>query len=301
MGEKDMTEKLLEDYNDVFADIVNVLLFKGKEIIRQEELEQTGTVSQYKADDSKLHEQERDIAKYWKKEKVRIALCGLENQTTVDQDMCLRAINYDGAAYRSQLLNKDSKDRYPVITLVLYFGLRRWTGPKTLYQTVAIPEGLKRYISNYRINVFEIAYLTEKQVKMFTSDFRIVADYFVQLRKNKDYIPPEQTIKHVDALLKFMAVMTGDNRYAEIPIQPEKGEVKMCKVLDQVEARGIEKGIEEGIKKGIEKGIETGNARRLVQSVEGAMNLFHASLDLACESAGATVEEYQKAKKLVEK
>ena len=27
MGEKDITEKILADYNDVFADIVNVLLF----------------------------------------------------------------------------------------------------------------------------------------------------------------------------------------------------------------------------------------------------------------------------------
>ena len=30
MGEKDITEKILADYNDVFADIVNVLLFGGK-------------------------------------------------------------------------------------------------------------------------------------------------------------------------------------------------------------------------------------------------------------------------------
>ena len=30
MGQKDMTEKLLEDYNDVFADILNVLLFEGR-------------------------------------------------------------------------------------------------------------------------------------------------------------------------------------------------------------------------------------------------------------------------------
>ena len=28
MGEKDMSEKILEDYNDVFSDIVNVLLFQ---------------------------------------------------------------------------------------------------------------------------------------------------------------------------------------------------------------------------------------------------------------------------------
>ena len=27
MGQKDITEKLLEDYNDVFADIINGLIF----------------------------------------------------------------------------------------------------------------------------------------------------------------------------------------------------------------------------------------------------------------------------------
>lgn len=30
MGIKDLTEKILKDYNDIFADIVNVLVFKGK-------------------------------------------------------------------------------------------------------------------------------------------------------------------------------------------------------------------------------------------------------------------------------
>ena len=29
MGEKDITEKILEDHNDVFADIINGLLFDG--------------------------------------------------------------------------------------------------------------------------------------------------------------------------------------------------------------------------------------------------------------------------------
>ena len=30
MGQKDITEKLLEDYNDVFADIINGLIFNGE-------------------------------------------------------------------------------------------------------------------------------------------------------------------------------------------------------------------------------------------------------------------------------
>mgnify|MGYP002800005178 CR=1 FL=1 len=87
MGQQDMSEKLLEDYNDVFADIVNVLLFDGKELVKPEELADAQPYSQYKADDGKLHEQERDVAKYWRKGNMTIALCGIENQTRVDNGL----------------------------------------------------------------------------------------------------------------------------------------------------------------------------------------------------------------------
>lgn len=33
MGEKDITEKILEDHNDVFADIINGLIFAGEQIM----------------------------------------------------------------------------------------------------------------------------------------------------------------------------------------------------------------------------------------------------------------------------
>ena len=35
MGEKDISENYLEAYNDVFADIINVLLCNGKQVIKQ--------------------------------------------------------------------------------------------------------------------------------------------------------------------------------------------------------------------------------------------------------------------------
>lgn len=40
MAGKDMAEKALESYNDVFADIVNTLLFNGREKVLEDELEQ---------------------------------------------------------------------------------------------------------------------------------------------------------------------------------------------------------------------------------------------------------------------
>lgn len=39
---KDITEKNLEAYNDVFADIVNVLLFNGKSVLKEDALVGSG-------------------------------------------------------------------------------------------------------------------------------------------------------------------------------------------------------------------------------------------------------------------
>ena len=95
MGQKDITEKLLEDYNDVFADIVNVLLFRGNRIVKEESLKETKVKSQYKAEAGKLHEQERDVAKYWQEGNVLVAICGLENQTAEETYMPLIVFSYD--------------------------------------------------------------------------------------------------------------------------------------------------------------------------------------------------------------
>ena len=255
MADKDIAEKTLEAYNDVFADIVNVLLFQGRQFVKEGELEEESPHSSYKAD-GRLHAQERDVAKYWRKGLVRIALYGLENQTDVDRDMPLRLFSYDGAAYRAQLLADQDKTgraatRYPVVTLVLYFGYdRHWT-PRTLFECLELPEEIRPYVNDYRMNLFEIAFLSDEQVQMFTSDFRIVADYFVQMRKNKSYEASEVTIKHVHELLQLMSVMTRDNRFESVYSPDMEGRsTTMCEVLDRVENRGIEKGIQKGIIQG---------------------------------------------------
>lgn len=254
MGTKDIVEKHLEEYDDVFADIVNVLLFGGKPVIKESELENGLTKSQYKADTSEIHEQERDVSKFWKNGLIKIAIYGLENQTAFDRDMPLRVIGYDGQSYRSQLLkteeNTGLEKRYPVVTLVLYFGTRHWEHAGSLYDVLEIPEELKPYVSDYKINVFEIAYLSEEQVGKFTSDFKYVADYFVQMRRDRNYIPSKETMKHVDAVLKIMSVLTNDNRFVEVQNEAKGGLGSMCEVLDRVEKKGFEQGIEQGIEQG---------------------------------------------------
>lgn len=261
MGEKDAAEKTLESYNDVFADIVNGLLFNGKQVVKENELKAESENSIYKAD-GKLHEQERDVAKYWKNGEIRIALYGLENQTSIDSDMPIRVLSYDGAAYRNQLNLEKEQKRYPVITLVLYFGDARWKKPVTLFECLNIPEKLKPFVNDYKINLFEITKLTDSQISCFKSDFKVVADYFAKRNKVPDYRGTNDVIKHVDEFFKLMKVLTNDNTFETVyneNISKGTGGVTMDRFLNSVMEKGVQKGLTSGKAEIIQEMIKKGN------------------------------------------
>lgn len=248
MGEKDIAEKNLEAFNDVFADIVNVLLFKGNKLMKEKDLESAVKDSMFKAD-GKIHQQERDVSKFWKNGEIRISILGFENQTNPDKDMPLRVISYDGASYKQQLLDnekdktKDTKKKslYPVVTLVLYFGTdEKWSTHKNLLSCFNVPEELKPFVNDYKINVFNIAWLSDKTIDKFQSDFKIVAKYFQSIRIKKNYKGSTEEIKHVDALLKMLSALTGDNSFEEVYNEGNlnKGGVTMCEVVEKIKNEG---------------------------------------------------------------
>ena len=176
----------------------------------------------------------------------------MENQLAIDTDMPLRIMGYDGSAYRDEM-NQDElqtcqitgqkrrvkNKRYPIITLVLYFGKTPWKKPLCLYDALDIPPRLREFVS----------------------DFRIIADYFVQICNKKEYQPNKQKIRHADGLLKLMSVLTNDKRYMEVystDLDKMEG-LDMCEVLDRVESRGESRGREIGKEIGKKYGIETIN------------------------------------------
>lgn len=248
MAEKDITEKNLEALNDVFADIVNVLLFKGERLIDENELEADITKSMFKSD-GKIHEQERDVSKIWKNGEIRISILGIENQTTQDSDMPLRVISYDGASYKQQLLDKNRKKRYPVATLVLYFGTdEKWSEAKRLYECFNIPEKLKPFVNDYKINVFNIAFLNPKIIAMFKSDFKIITEYFRAKRLNQKYKGSKEKLQHTNETLKMFSALTGDDSFEKAYNEGnfERGGVTMCDVVERIRNDGIAEGILEG-------------------------------------------------------
>lgn len=244
MAEKDITEKNLEALNDVFADIVNVLLFKGEQVINEKDLEADTTKSMFKAD-GKIHEQERDVSKFWKNGEIRISILGIENQTAQDSDMPLRVISYDGASYKQQLLDKKQKKRYPVATLVLYFGTEeKWSKAKHLYDCFEVPEKLKPFVNDYKINVFNIAFLSPKTISMFKSDFKIIAEYFRAKRLNQKYKGSKEKLKHANETLKMFSALTGDDSFEKVYNEGnfKKGGITMCDVVERIRNDGRTEG-----------------------------------------------------------
>ncbi len=264
MGAKDITEKILADFNDVFADIINGVLFDGKQVVSEHALENVKDRSQYKFN-NKIHEQERDLAKRWIPYKICFALYGLEHETGAEPYMPMRIIGYDGAAYRGQLTKRErDRPNFPVITIVLYFGTKHWDQPRTLYECMNIQENLKPFVSDYKINVVEVAFLDDK-LDNFHSDFRIIAEYFVNKRRNIEYTPSAQEIQHVDEFLKLLQALTGDDRYFDVlnllQKEAKKEGVNMCEILDKVENRGIAIGEKRGEIRGEKRGEIRGEKR----------------------------------------
>ena len=291
MAEKDMTEKRLENFADVFADIVNVLLFNGKRLINPHDLLDSLPKTSYKDNKGKLHEEERDIAKFWLNGQIKIALVGLENQTDVDYDMIFRVLGYDGITYRDQLdllsdeldsngKTKKSKQRFPVITLVLYFGYEKhWTKRRKLSDFVNVPQELLPYFNDYKLNIFEIAWLDDDTVAKFESDFKYVADFFVQMRKNKNYQPSNWQITHVAAFLDLMSALTKDSRFADsynANLERSATDMKIP-FLDEVENRGIEKGREQN----------------LIENIRAVMDSLQVTADKAMDILKIPTNKYQ--------
>ena len=152
-----------------------------------------------------------------------------------------------------------------------------------------IPKQLKQYVNDCHIQVFEIAWLPDEVIDRFQSDFGIVARYFSEKRKYKDYIPNDtRTIRHVDEVLKLLSVMSGDDRYEKIlTFSNEKGEVRtMCDVAQRLE----DKGRAEGLVAGRIEGRTEGKIETLVTLVKSDT----ITVDTAAGVLKVTVEEFKK-------
>lgn len=251
MSDKDKSQKLLEDYNDVFADIINTLVFQ-ENFLNPMHLSPGPTESVYKAETSNLKDQRRDVLKLYYNNHFRLFSLGIENQATRDNHMPIRVMGYDYATYREMVANK--KPVTPVITTVLNFTDKRWKVAKSIHQLLKLPKRLQCLVSDYKIQVFDIAFLEDEVIEQFTSDFKLVAKFFKAKRLGippKQFFASKETITHSDEFLELLAVFSGDSTYRDIidivnTNSTKGGKHKMCEYAQALVSEGKEQGIAQG-------------------------------------------------------
>ena len=251
MGDKDLSEKLFLGLNDVFADVCNAFVFNEPGKIKPEDLQPYPTESVV-GDVSGLKQGFRDVAKVYKQCGVNLLLLGMEDQTAVDYDMAARVMFADAMHYYNLCDDKEKREnkeneadpetkesddapskgtkppktaRFPVVTVVLYFGMdRRWTGPRSLHEWLKLPPELETLVNDYKITVIEVAYLSPEARKKLVSDFRDLADFMCEFKRTGKLPASNRVIDHPKELAAAVRAITG----VEIDMNTnERGEITM--------------------------------------------------------------------------
>ena len=267
MGKYDISEKEYFKNNEMFSNIFNYFLYDGQNEIKKEDLEELDTKLVFTNPVDSIRE--RDI---YKKAIIKndgertYLLLGIENQTKMDKYMLLRIIGYNYFSYYNQIQNieksnKDDKIKlYPVITLIIYFSYKKWSGPKDLYSLLDIKdERIKKYISNEKLNIIEPYNMNENDFVKLNNElaflFRFIKnsgnkDNLSRLVLNSDY--REIDIKTVRLINRVTS--------AEINIVESEGRINMCKAINDMKKESRQEGILEGERINLNKNIKTMNS-----------------------------------------
>lgn len=243
MAEKDITEKILLSYADVFSDCINTLVYSGKQYLNPQNTQPAPTESFYKGKEP--HNQFCDVSRYLMEEYTICLQYIIENETELEERQILRKISYQGGAYRQQL--ESGSPVYGVIAIVL-----AWTGkicriPLNLHALLlknGVPQKHLEQIDDEKLAVYHMNNLSPEIRSRFTSDMGFVADY---LNEGNFDRRRQQKIIHLEALCDLMETLTGDTRFTELAKQffenNQKGEnVMMCEYLNQLEEKGERRG-----------------------------------------------------------
>ena len=183
-------------------------------------------------------------------------IIGVEHQSTFDEKMIFRILNYDATIYINQVESK--QEIYPVGSFVFYTGDKEWKSPETLKETLKnIPPEMEPYINDWRLPVVELKTmdarkLTNQRLKEVVEISQsMFAGNYDDLRNNRK-IETES----------FMMAATFTRTKIKREGLQEGDEINMCEAMDRLfqrfEDRGMEKGETIGFEKGERSGIEKG-------------------------------------------
>ena len=238
-------KKLLRD-KGCFADLCNYAFFQGRQVIQPEELvsrENDLSTLIGKVDKPTEIKRYRDVVR-----KASIhgeyVIIGVEHQSTFDEKMIFRILNYDATIYINQVESK--QEIYPVGSFVFYTGDKEWKSPETLKN---IPSEMEPYINDWRLPVVELKTmdarkLTNQRLKEVVEISQsMFAGNYDDLRNNRKI-----------EIENFMMAATFTRTKIKREDLPEGDEINMCEAMDRLFQRFEDQGMEKGETIGFEKG-----------------------------------------------
>ena len=246
-------KKLLRD-KGCFADLCNYAFFQGRQVIQPEELvsrENDLSTLIGKVDKPTEIKRYRDVVR-----KASIhgeyVIIGVEHQSTFDEKMIFRILNYDATIYINQVESK--QEIYPVGSFVFYTGDKEWKSPETLKETLKnIPPEMEPYINDWRLPVVELKTMDPR--KLANQRLRDVVEISQSMFAGSyDNLRKNRIIETEDFIMA--ATFTHTNIKRED--LPEGDEINMCEAMDRLFQRLRNEGEVLGLEKGETIGIEKG-------------------------------------------
>ncbi|MDO5813132.1 MAG: Rpn family recombination-promoting nuclease/putative transposase [Bacillota bacterium] len=250
-------KKLLRD-EGCFADLCNYAFFNGRQVIQPEELvsrENDLSTLIGKVDNPTEIKRYRDVVR-----KASIhgdyVIIGVEHQSTFDENMIFRMLNYDATTYINQAESK--QEVYPVGSFVFYTGDKEWKSPETLKETLkSIPPEMGPYINDWRLPVIDLKTMDAR--KLTNRRLREVVEISQSMFTGNYERLSEDRIIETESFVMAATFTHTNIRREDLP---EGDEINMCEAMDRLfqkfENQGMEKGELIGFEKGERSGIEKG-------------------------------------------
>lgn len=207
-----LREKLLEKYfkesSDSAADFFNAFIYEGKSVISPDDLEPIDTVE---------HFTYADVVNYCLKEKKIYSIIIINNDIDNDElmkSLYARVANHNGAYYGEQVSRFISKT-FPVITFVVYFGIKEWNPETDFYKKYGISKEEAKFIDEIKLNFVPMAFLTDDQIAKLHGDFKQIALSLRGIRENKMYVPNPSELNHSDRFAYLMKHLSDDVNYEQ--------------------------------------------------------------------------------------
>jgi hypothetical protein len=305
--------------NHVFADAFNFFIYKGEQVINPDSLRELDSkaldiVFGDTEETNQPIQRHRDVMKtgiLMMDQKRAYLILAVENQSEIHYAMPVKNCMYDAMQYAWQVQQAaDAHQRngtnkgvtggeylsgfhktdklLPVVTLVIYFGDKKWDGPMSLHEMFDNQdETILSLVPDYKLNLIAPANIADGEYGLFQSDLKEVLSfikYAQDKQKLQELLVTDSSFQNIgkDAI-DVINTCTGAKLRQE-----ERRVVNVCQAIQEIAEEAAEKAREEV------------RAQMAAEATKEKNSMLLKSIKALMEKAGLTLEQSMSALELSE-